>query len=452
MLTRSDPPPVGRFVAKTADELAGATISSAMDTLPDLAAKVEKTRKPRPKARKPTGARRARARPIPGQAATAATPRPVAARAPAPGEAPPSTKATGAAATNPTPAARTPMPAGKSSKTTTPVKARDVTTPSSAGSGAGAGFGAAGKGASPQRPVGISGGARALGIGATAMAQATTASILDALPNVLPGEWAVRYRKSTTEAVHIRADGGASAKWPSGSRAVSVDVDRDPEGGADAKLYRMFVMSENGTMVSSRRRTGQRPHVGWLGGPLTFCPQRVRTDRQLRPAWHRPDLRSFGADDHQFLHRRKRFPLQRQGACNRTVERSWQGDARACAQRRRIGPAVCQPFRDPYPCARQRLLGRRLRRAVTICRGMVPVPRHPAQVCARAQSGVCHQRVSAARVCHLQQAQAHARVSQPPTCRAISCGSTKKVAISRRRQQQRCSDSRADPSGHPRSC
>ena len=83
------------------------------------------------------------------------------------------------------------------------------------------------------------------------MAQASTASILDALPNVLPGEWAVRYRKSTTEAVHIRADGGASAKWPSGSRAVSVDVDRDPEGGSDAKLYRMFVMSESGTMVSS---------------------------------------------------------------------------------------------------------------------------------------------------------------------------------------------------------
>ena len=65
-----------RYVAKTESELAGATISSAMDTLPDLASKVEKTRKPRPKARKPAAARRARARPIPGQASTAATPRP----------------------------------------------------------------------------------------------------------------------------------------------------------------------------------------------------------------------------------------------------------------------------------------------------------------------------------------------------------------------------------------
>merc|ERR1719197_592398 len=81
------------------------------------------------------------------------------------------------------------------------------------------------------------------------MANASAKAILESLPDVLPGEWAVRYRGSTTEAVHIRADGGGCAKWPSGSLAVSVDVSPDPEAGGGAKLYRMFVMSQDSMMV-----------------------------------------------------------------------------------------------------------------------------------------------------------------------------------------------------------
>ena len=247
-----------RYVERTADELQGSTISSALGQLPDLSAKVKANKKPRVQARRRQPRKRDPARPLPGQAASAAAPQPVAAPAPLsagssrpgasmPAPATPQAKSTAAAAAT----ASTAASAGRQrQQPRTPDGKKPATANgrgnSHGGRSSGAKKGAKRGGASAR---GVTGGERALAMGATAMANASAKAILESLPDVLPGEWAVRYRGSTTEAVHIRADGGGCAKWPSGSLAVSVDVSPDPEAGGGAKLYRMFVMSQDSMMV-----------------------------------------------------------------------------------------------------------------------------------------------------------------------------------------------------------
>ena len=281
------------FQAKSEDELAGSSISDAVGALPDFSAKLAATRKEardrRARARKPRKPKLP-ARPLPGQgqghgqghghghghgqqhrrhqrasqvSSSSQQGVPVGTSA---SSAAPDTAASAGAVSN---SAAT-RPSGASTKTKTKPKSKPKPKPkpktnktktqtqTQAQTKAGTNASTAHRGGGTGAGAGAGAGAAASGIGALlgAMSGASLAGLLPSADDILArmnnsnatpvGEWCVKYKKSNTNAVYVRADGGAVAKWPSGNLAVSVDVE---SGGEDGTLYRLFVMDQNGDML-----------------------------------------------------------------------------------------------------------------------------------------------------------------------------------------------------------